>query len=57
MKTNHHPLNKQLYAAIALIKTATEAEKFFHDLCTPAELQAIADRWQVATLVKPGLSH
>ena len=57
MKANNHPINKQLYEAIALIKTADEAEQFFSDLCTPAELQAIADRWQVATLVKQKHSY
>lgn len=37
----------RLYKAIASIKTAEEAKLFFEDLCTPAELQAITDRWLV----------
>lgn len=39
-----------LYKAIGKIKNEAEAQAFFEDLCTPAELQAMADRWLV---VKP----
>lgn len=49
-KTAEH----RLFEAIATIKTPAEAEKFFHDLCTPAEIQAMADRWRVVPLVKAG---
>jgi|GEM_PF-3402497 len=47
-------IENQLYAAIALLKTSKEARQFFQDLCTPAELQAMADRWQVVALIKAG---
>ncbi len=47
-------IENQLYAAIALLKTSEEARQFFQDLCTPAELQAMADRWQVVALIKAG---
>lgn len=57
MKSTNHPINKSLYEAITLIKTAEEAENFFSDLCTPAELQAITDRWEVATLVEQKISY
>ncbi len=30
---------------------------FLLDLCTPAELQAMADRWQVVRLLQQGLSY
>ena len=30
---------------------------FFQDLCTPAELQAMADRWRVVGLIKKGLPY
>lgn len=43
---------KALYEAIALIKTADEAKKFFFDLCTPTEIQAMADRWQAVLAIK-----
>lgn len=36
-----------LYEAILSLKTVPEAAQFFNDLCTPAELQDMADRWQV----------
>ena len=41
-----------LYEAIALIQTAEEAQKFFNDLCTPMELQSMADRWRVLDALK-----
>lgn len=47
-------LNHQLYEAITAIKAVEEAEKFFQDLCTPMEIQAMADRWRVVPLVKAG---
>ena len=43
-----------LYKAIAEIKTQEEARKFFQDLCTPAEIQAMADRWRVVGPIKVG---
>ncbi len=42
----------RLYEAFAAIKTAAEAKQFFQDLCTPTELQAMADRWRVVDLIK-----
>lgn len=36
-----------LYRAILCLKNETEAARFFNDLCTPAELQDMSDRWQV----------
>ena len=47
--TAHH-----LYEAIASLKDTGEAEQFFQDLCSPAELQAMADRWQVVKLLQAG---
>lgn len=44
----HH----RLFEAISVIKNADEAKLFFLDLCTPAELQAIADRWSVVDPIK-----
>lgn len=34
-----------------------EAERFFRDLCTLAELEAMAHRWQVARLLDQGLPY
>jgi TrpR-related protein YerC/YecD len=46
-----------LYSAILTLNTASEARSFFHDLCTPAELQALADRWAVVTLLREKHSY
>lgn len=48
---------KELFAAIAQLKTATECKKFLRDLCTLAELKAMAERWQVAKQVKKGIPY
>lgn len=37
----------ELFAAISQLKDIAEVKQFFVDLCTPAELQAMADRWRV----------
>jgi len=39
-----------LFEAILTLKSVEEAREFFNDLCTPAELQALTDRW---TVVEP----
>ena len=40
-----------LYQAILRLKTVEECESFFHDLCTPAELSAMSERFRVAELL------
>lgn len=44
----------ELFRAILGLKTIREAERFFRDLCTPEELRAMADRWEIARLVAAG---
>ena len=39
---------EELFAAVLKLQTISECRAFFQDLCTPAELQAIKDRWNVA---------
>jgi TrpR-related protein YerC/YecD len=46
-----------LYEAILTLKTPEEAEHFLKDLCTPAELQAITDRWLVVSPIKAGIPY
>lgn len=36
-----------LFEAILTLRNTKECREFFKDLCTPAELQAMADRWAV----------
>ena len=42
---------ENLYAAILQLQTVEEVESFFFDLCTPAELEGIVDRWRVAQML------
>ena len=48
---------KRLFSAVAALRTAEECRAFFRDLCTPAELQAMADRWAVVEYVRRGLPY
>lgn len=45
---------RALYQAILTLRTVEECRDFFKDLCTPAELQALADRWTVVGLLREG---
>ena len=40
-----------LYEALLTLRNETELQAFFHDLCTPAELEALRDRWRVVPLL------
>ena len=44
----------RLLRAILALRSIDECRAFFHDLCTPAELQALKDRWAVAELLAEG---
>jgi len=64
MKPNRHDSESQqsaaedaLFRAIISLRTASECRNFFRDLCTPAELQALVDRWQVVELLEQGLTY
>src|SRR4051812_3249821 len=48
---------RNLFTAVAALRTAEECRAFFKDLCTPAELQAMADRWAVVDWLKQGLPY
>ena len=48
---------KELFDAILVLRDRREVERFFRDLCTIAELEAMAHRWQVARLVNQGLPY
>jgi TrpR-related protein YerC/YecD len=49
--------HEELFATIASLRTRAEAEHFLRDLCTMAELDAMAHRWQVAQLLNEGLPY
>jgi len=40
-----------LYEALLTLRDEVEMQAFFHDLCTPAELEALRDRWRVVPLL------
>jgi TrpR-related protein YerC/YecD len=48
---------RNLYTAIASLHGAEEVRAFLRDLCTPAELQAMADRWSVVDYLGRGLPY
>lgn len=57
MKSTNAKAESDLFEALSLIKTKEEAKIFFEDLCTPNELQALADRWRVIPLIKKGIPY
>jgi TrpR-related protein YerC/YecD len=48
---------RNLYAAVAALRNADECRAFFRDLCTPAEIQAMADRWAVVEWLMRGVPY
>jgi len=40
-----------------MLQTPDEVRLFLEDLCTPAEIEAMVDRWRVAQLLEQGLSY
>ena len=64
MKAHEHVTPRQealaernLCVALAALRTPEECRAFLRDLCTPAELQAMADRWAVVELLERGLPY
>ena len=45
---------RDLFETILSLRTVDEAERFFRDLCTLAELEALTHRWQAARLLDEG---
>jgi TrpR-related protein YerC/YecD len=48
---------EELFRAIVALRTTDEAARFFRDLCTLSELEALTHRWQAARLVDEGLPY
>jgi len=46
-----------LLQAILTLRSVDECRSFLRDLCTPAELQALADRWSVVGLLRQQLPY
>ena len=47
----------RLYSALLGLNEISQLRAFFHDLCTPAELQAMKDRWAVVQLLEAGMTY
>lgn len=54
---NIRKLRKSLFQAILSLQNLDECENFLQDLCSPAELEALVDRWEVAQLVDRGVPY
>ena len=46
-----------LFRAIVSLRDTAECGNFLRDLCTPAELQALVDRWHVVELLQKNLPY
>lgn len=46
-----------LAAAMAGLRTPAQMQAFLEDLCTPAELEAMTDRWKVVPLLLEGVPY
>jgi TrpR-related protein YerC/YecD len=62
MKSPRQPAQREqaaqaLFRAILALRTETECQQFLEDLCTPAELEALIDRWSVVLQLEEGLPY
>jgi len=48
---------QEMYEAILQMQTVEECMEFFDDLCTVTELQAMEQRYQVASLLHQGMIY
>jgi TrpR-related protein YerC/YecD len=46
-----------LLTALLALRTPGELRSFLDDLCTPAELEALADRWRVVPLLLANIPY
>jgi TrpR-related protein YerC/YecD len=51
------PAVRELLETVVELKAAEDARRFFRDLCTVSELQALGARWQVARLLDTGVHY
>jgi TrpR-related protein YerC/YecD len=48
---------REFCRAVLSLESVEEARAFFADLCTPAELEALLDRWSVVGYLEDGLPY
>ncbi len=46
-----------LYQALLSLRSADEMAAFLRDLCTPAELEVLVDRWRVVPYLLEGMPY
>jgi TrpR-related protein YerC/YecD len=46
-----------LASALLSLRSVEEVQAFLEDLCTPAELEAMGDRWRVVPLLQDGVPY
>jgi TrpR-related protein YerC/YecD len=46
-----------LSEALLALRNVDELQRFLRDLCTPAELEALTDRWRVVPMLRRGLPY
>lgn len=56
MDDDHHKIIS-LYKAILLLEHEDEMRRFFKDICTPAEIRALEERWRVCQLLNRDHSY
>jgi TrpR-related protein YerC/YecD len=47
----------ELFKSLSELESAEECQSFLEDLCTPTELSAMADRWEVAKLLSQDIPY
>jgi TrpR-related protein YerC/YecD len=47
----------RLFEGILLLETVEECYRFFEDLCTVSEVKSMAQRFQVATMLRAGNTY
>ena len=48
---------QSLYEALLSLRNSAEMGAFLSDLCTPAELEVLVDRWRVVPYLLEGVSY
>ena len=48
---------EDLYEAVLQLDGLEEVRSFFHDICTPAELEGLVDRWRVAQMLVQNIPY
>jgi TrpR-related protein YerC/YecD len=56
-ETSDDRAERSLCEALLACRTLDEMRAFLRDLCTPAELEAMTDRWQVVPYLLQGMAY